>query len=240
VVELTFAVGARDRVVAVPEAANEPHAARRLPKVRFDDPESIVAYDPDLVLATTAGNDPRIIARLRDLGVAVCVFDVTSCERLVAACRLIGEVVGRRAAGLALANDVSVRCREASARAADLPRQNALYVVWWDPLIVAAPGTFHDDLLRLARLDNLAPRHAGRYPRVSPEMLLDPVLQTVVAPDEPVVRQGFARVLHSPAGRRLASGRVALIWLPADLANRPGPRLPRALELLVAARQERP
>jgi iron complex transport system substrate-binding protein len=237
VVEFVYAVGAGGRVVAVPRAADEPPQVRDLPKVRVDDPESIVALAPDLVLATTAGNDPRIIARLRELGVAVCVFDVTSCASLVEACRLAGKVVGREAAGAELAADVSARCRAAARRAARLPLRKALYIVWWEPLIVAAPGSFHDDLLRLARLDNLAPSHAGRYPRVSPETLLDPRLEVIVAPDEPAVREGFAHVLAGPAGSRLADGRLPVIWLPADIANRPGPRLPRALELLVDARR---
>jgi hypothetical protein len=33
---------------------------------------------------------------------------------------------------------------------------------------------------------------------------------------------------------------VRVIWLPADPASRPGPRLPLALEALVAAREADP
>jgi hypothetical protein len=110
-------------------------------------------------------------------------------------------------------------------------------MVWWEPLIAAAPGTFHDDLLRSAALGNLVSAGAGRYPRVDPELLLDPRLDLVVAPDEKDLREGFARVARSPAGARLASGAVRVLWLPADAASRPGPRLPDALEALVAARE---
>jgi iron complex transport system substrate-binding protein len=238
VTELAFTIGAGDRVIAVVGATDFPAAARSLPKIRPDDAEAILALRPDLVIATTAGNDPRVIARLRDVGVRVCVVDVTSFSRLVDACRLVGEVTGLAASGRQLAQEIGTRVARAAAAAGMLPYRRALYVVWWDPLIVAAPGSFHDDLLGRANLENLAPRGGGRYPQVDPELLLDPCLEVVVAPEETDLRAGFDRVRRSPAGARLDAGQVRVIWLPADPASRPGPRLADALDALVAARQE--
>jgi iron complex transport system substrate-binding protein len=237
VTELTFAVGAGSLVVAVPSSADFPPAATRLPCVAPNDTEAIVALKPDLVLATTAGSDPRVVEQLRRLGTRVCSVDVTSFARLAEACRLVGEVVGLPAEGERLACEIDERSALATAKARALPRRNALYVVWWEPLIVAGPGSFHEDLLRRAGLANLAPKSAGRYPRVDPEMLLDPHLRVVVVPNEHDLREGFERAIASPAGAKLASGALQVIWLPADLANRPGPRLPAALEELVAARE---
>lgn len=237
VTELAFALGAGARVVAVSPAADFPEEVVRLPRVAPGEAESIVAARPDLVLASTAGSDPRVVERLTGLGVRVCTVDVTSCERLADAARLVGRAVGRADAGAALAEAVAARCRAVDARAAALPERRALYVVWWEPLIVAAPGTFHDDLLRRVRLINLAPAGAGRYPRVDPELLLDPRLEVVVAADERDLRDGLAR---SRLAGRVRSGRVRLHWLPAAPASRPGPRLPEALEALAAAREESP
>ena len=237
VTELAFALGIGNRVVAVVEAADFPPSVRSLPKVRPDDAEAILSLRPDLVLATTAGDDPRVISRLRDLGTRVCTVDVTSFARLLDACRLVGEVAGAAESGAELAQRIGARVAHATGLARSLPPRRALYVVWWQPLIVAAPGSFHDDLLARATLDNLAPSGGGRYPQVDPELLLDPRLEVVVAPDGPDMREGFARVRHEPAFARLASGSVAVIWLPADAASRPGPRLVEALEALVADRQ---
>ncbi|MDD5562747.1 MAG: helical backbone metal receptor [Thermoanaerobaculaceae bacterium] len=237
VTELAFALGAGRSVVAAPTAADFPSEVERLPRFAPSDLEAIVALRPDLVLATTAGSDPRAIARLRELGIRVFTVDVTSFDRLAAACREVGRILGRSAQGERLAAGVEACCARAGAAAAPLPRRGALYVVWWEPLIVAGPGTFHDDLLHRAALANLAPPGAGRYPRVDPELLLDPRLQVIVAADEPDLRSGFARTETAPAGARIAGGDVRVIWLPADPASRPGPRLPAALEALVAARE---
>jgi iron complex transport system substrate-binding protein len=197
--------------------------------------ESILLMRPDLVLATTAGDDPRTIARLTSLGVRVLTVDVTSCERLAAACNLVERVAVEDPSGT-LGRSLAARCAAVDRLAASLPPRSALYVVWWDPLIVAAPGTFHDDMLRRVRLTNLAPAGAGRYPRVDPELLLDPRLEVVVAPDEPDVRAGFGVVLARPEGFRMARGEARVIWLPADQASRPGPRLVDAMERLLADR----
>ncbi|MFZ5786495.1 MAG: ABC transporter substrate-binding protein [Acidobacteriota bacterium] len=239
VVELAFALGAGERLVGVAGTADFPVAARSLPRVTVGDVDSIMARRPDLVLATTAGNDPRVIERLRASGVRTFTADVTSCERLAEVLRLLGEVLGARRRGDELADDVLGRCAAAARRAADLPGQGALWVVWWEPPIVAAPNTFHHDLLHRAALTNLAPEGAGRYPRVNPEVFLDPGLRFVVSPDEPDVRAGWERFATSAAGTRLAAGDVQVLWLPADPASRPGPRMPEALEALVAAREAR-
>ena len=240
VTELAFAIGAGPSLVATSRTADFPPAAAALPRISPDDVEAVVAHAPDLVLATTAGNDPRVVDRLRGLGVPVCTFDVTSLARLVDAVSLAGRVLGREREAKRLADELAARIAAAGRRAAMLERRPALYVVWWEPLIVAAPGTFHDDLLRRAGLDSAAPRVAGRYPRVDPEVLLDPRLAIVVAPDEPDVRATFAAVSARPVAGRLRSGDTRVIWLPANAVSRPGPRLVDALELLVAAREAAP
>jgi ABC-type Fe3+-hydroxamate transport system substrate-binding protein len=240
VTELAFAIGAGSRLVAVPASADYPPQAAQLPRVDPGNLEAIVALRPDLVLATTAGNDFRLVARARALGLSVCCTDVTSFARLAEACRLVAAATGAQPAGTHLAAEIRTRVGALEHVGAALPRRAALYVAWWEPLIVAAPGTFHDDLLRRAGLANLASPSGGRYPRLDPETLLDPRLELVVAPDEPDVRDGLTHVLATSAGARLRAGTLRTIWLPADAANRPGPRLVDALAALVAAREKNP
>jgi iron complex transport system substrate-binding protein len=240
VTEIACAVGACDRLVAVSTTSDYPTQALSRPRIGGSDVEAIIAHRPDLVLATTAGNDPRVVDRLQALGMPVCTFDVTSLARLSEGVRLAGAVLGCSDTAAELAGALDRRIAAARDRAARLPRRTALFVVWWEPLIVAAPGTFHDDLLRHAGLDTAVPGAAGRYPRVDPEVLLDPRLAVVVTPDEPDVRATFAATLSLPVAGRLRSGAARVIWLSADPVSRPGPRLVDALEQLVSEREATP
>lgn len=236
VTELVFALGVEDRLVAVPQTADYPEEARRLPHIDPANVESILAHRPDLVLATTAGNDPRIVGRLADLGVRTFTVDPTSLRRVAEGFLLVSEALGVAARGRELERVFSFRVTRARANAAALPLRTGLFIVWWQPLMVAGPGTFHHDVLGAAGLANLAPGGAGRYPRINPELLLDPRLDTVVVPDELELRTGYARLAREPVGRRLTSGDVQVLWLTADPASRPGPRLVDALEQLVELR----
>lgn len=231
---MVFALGCGHRVVAVARTADHPPQVRTLPTVNPDDIESILAHRPDLVVATTAGNDPRVVERLRHLEIPVFTTDVTSFQRLEEAAVLLGDVlqVPSQARELRrfLAGEVTLASRDSRATAA-----GALYVVWWEPLMAAGPATVHHDLLLRSGLNNLAPGGAGRYPRLQPEILLDRRLLVVVTIDEAEVSAGRKRLQGTPAGQRLATGEIRVVVLPADEASRPGPRLPQALRRLSSA-----
>lgn len=236
VTEICFALGVGDRLVAVPPTADYPEEARRLPHIDPGNIESILAHRPDLVLATTAGNDPRIVGRLTDLGVRSFTVDPTSLRRVAESFLLVSEALGVAARGRELEQTFSSRVARARANAATLPPRTAVFVVWWQPFMVAGQGTFQNDVLNAAGFANLAPGGAGRYPRINPELLLDPRLDTVVVPDEFELRAGYGGLVREPVGRRLISGDVQVLWLTADPALRPGPRLVEALEQLVELR----
>lgn len=236
VTEIVFALGAADRLVAVPREANYPEAAQRLPRLDPASVESILAHRPDLVLATTAGNDPRVVGRLSALGVRTFTVDPTSLRQVAESFALVADALGVPDHGTELEQQFSRRVAQARATGQALLPKNGLYVAWWQPLMVAGPGTFHHDLLAAAGITNLAPSGAGRYPRINPELLLDPRLEIVVSPDEPEMRTAVRNLAAEPLGHRLLSGEIPLLWLAADPASRPGPRLVDALEQLVEMR----
>lgn len=236
VTEIVFALFAADKLVAVAETADFPPPVRHLPRCNPASIEAILAYRPDLVLATTAGNDPRVVRRLGETGLRTVTVDPTSLARVADGFRLIGEVLGEGTRGRQLADSFLKAVAAARAHAATLPSCTGVYVVWSQPLLAAAPGTFHHDLLAAARVTNLAPAGGGRYPPLNPEILLDRRLDLLIAPDDPDIRAGLRHLSEQPAGRRLRSGDLPVLWLAADPASRPGPRLLEALEQLVDLR----
>ena len=72
ITELVYAAGAGEQLVGAVSYSDYPEAAKALPRVGSYDSvsvESIVAMQPDLVLAWVSGNGQDIVRRLEALGV---------------------------------------------------------------------------------------------------------------------------------------------------------------------------
>jgi ABC-type hemin transport system substrate-binding protein len=96
------------------------------------------------------------------------------------------------------------------------PGLSALWVIWHRPVMVAGPGTYLDDLLIHLGVRNLASNPG--YAIYSDERLVTMPPAVVLYPDDLDIAPVKARV---PSARFLS--------LPANLASRPGPRLPELL-----------
>ncbi len=229
--DTVIALGLAPRLVGVTRYDDAPEVAR-LPRVGgFLDPspEAVLALEPDLVLWLTDGGALPAVRTIASLGVPVRALPVVSVADALAAARLVGEALGDRAAGERLARQLGEAVDRARARTAGRRRVRVMFVVGRDPLVVAGPGSYPDELVRLAGGENVV-RGGRPWPVFSLEraVALDPELVIDAAVNEPA--EGLSRLIAIPAVRHGAVRR-----LPNDDALRPGPRLGRALEELLAA-----
>jgi iron complex transport system substrate-binding protein len=229
--DLVVAMGLHERLVGVTRYDDSP-AVRALPRVGgFLDPnpEAVIALRPDLVLWMTDGGAYPAVRRIASLGVPVRALPIVSIPDLLAASREIGAALGARAAGDRLAQDLEARIQSVRARAAKVRPVRVLFVVGRDPLVVAGPGSYPDEVLRIAGAENVV--KTGRPWPIYP-------LERAVADDPDVVidgavlepPEGLARLRAIPAVR---AGRVRR--MSNDGALRPGPRLADALDEIFRA-----
>ena len=74
VVEVTYAAGAGEKIVATVEYSDYPVPAQKIPRVGGHSKinlEAVVAARPDLVIAWESGNSPGAIEKIRQLGIPV-------------------------------------------------------------------------------------------------------------------------------------------------------------------------
>ncbi len=222
------ALGAAGRIVGVTRVDHAPEVAGRPRVGGFLDPspEAVLALKPDLILWVTDGGALSAVRRLAELSAgsfAILAIPVVTVADVPATARLIGEAIGDPAAGAALAARLQGAIDQFHAHSAGRPRQRVLFVVGRDPLVVAGPGSFPDELLRLAGCDNAV--GGGRAWPVYPLELAvaaNPDLVIDAAFDEPAA--GIARLSAIPAVQRGAVAR-----LPRDDLLRAGPRMIEAL-----------
>jgi iron complex transport system substrate-binding protein len=232
--DYAVALGHADRLVGVTRVDRAPQVAA-LPRVGgFIDPnpEAVLGLRPDLVLWVTDGGALPAVRQLAALArgrFPILAIPIVAVADVAAAARLVGEALGDPAGGAALATRLDAAVARLQARAAGLPRHRVLFVVGRDPLVVAGPGSFPDELLRLAGCDNAVggSRPWPVYPielavGSNPDLVIDAAL------DEPA--SGIQRLAAVPAVR---AGRV--VRLGGDDLLRAGPRMIVALDELFLA-----
>lgn len=236
VTEILFALGLGDRVAGVTDFCDYPPAAKTKPRVGgYAEPslEALVALKPDLVVASADSTKPQLVHRLESLGVPVYVVYPRTYREVAQTIRTLGRVTGALRAGEALAASLEDTARRTQAAVAGRPRPRVLLCVMVRPLVVAGPGTFVDDLIRLAGGVNVVPRGPSHYPTWGPEALLahDPdVIVVTPHPGDPDPRTAFGKwpELRAVRTRRLQT-------VEANWVQRPGPRLVEGLRALASA-----
>lgn len=232
--DVVLAMGLGDRLAGVTRLDDAPEVAK-LPRVGgFLDPspEAVLALSPDLVLWVTDGGALAAVRRIAALSRAssrpfpILAIPIVNVADVVETPRIVGDALHDRAAGERLSRALAADVEAVRRRAAGLPRRRTLFVVGHEPLVVAGPGSFPDELLRICGAGNVVrgERPWPVYP-VEKAVADDPDVVVDAAPQEPP--EGIRRL---SAIRAVRDGRV--LRLPNDDLIRPGPRMIRGLGVL--------
>ena len=227
--DVVLALGAGDRLVGVSRFDERPEVAR-LPRVGgFVDPsvEAVMALHPDLILAEPGPGNRQAVERMAELGTPVLLLPLGTVADVLAAERAAGKALGRAEQGETLARELERTRARVRERARSRTPVRVLLVYGFDPLVVAGPGGFADELLADAGALNVAADAASPYPVYSVERALRSRPQLILdASDTPVGRDRL-RGLPGLVEARWAS-------VPGQSLLHPGPALGRGLEELFA------
>lgn len=235
VTEMLFAIGAGAQVVGVTQFCDYPPEVAQKAKVGYANPnlESLVALQPDLIVAPQEFLKPDLIGKLDQLKIPVFVLSARTIEDVVSHIQTLGRMLDRTTEATALGMDLRQQVARIKSRTQSVPPVRVLYVLNSEPLITVGPGSFIDQLIGLAGGINIAAKSATAYPRLSMEVVLQENPDILVFPIGEA--EGISES-EQQAWRKWATlnavKRNNLRQIPADLLNRPGPRIGKALELL--------
>ena len=246
ITETLFALGLGDRIVGVTRFCQFPEEAKTKEQIGgVSDPstEKIVSLAPDVVFVTV-GNPLPVIEALEKVGIRVFSVDPKTYEGVCESVATLGRICGVPEAGERLSGQMRATAQEIAVKVAGIPpdkRPSTLLVVWLDPLFVAGPGTYMDDMLRVCGARNAAAETKNPWKEFSLEMAVaaDPEVLVLMTEHTPGVKDGqemLAKLRAHPSWkgvRAVKNGRVSLIH--SDLIARTGPRLADGLKLLAKA-----
>lgn len=242
--EIVFALGAGERVSGVSDYCDYPPEAQRRPRVgTFLQPsvEKILALRPDLVLVDGVQEDVAAALRAAGGGAQVLAIPMNDLAQVRQSITQVGVALGDRqmaaAALLAQLDGELLAVRRLVSRGNRPPRK-VLFVVDHQlgglrGVVVAGPGTYLDELVRLAGGSNIFSDLKVRYAKVAieaieerqPEVILDAVHTEPGREDK--VRADWQALGQVPAVR---AGRVYILSDREFVT--PGPRLGQGLRRL--------
>jgi iron complex transport system substrate-binding protein len=235
--EISFAVGAGDRVVGVPGTARRPPEARDRPKVggfttfRLD---KILDLAPDLVLAFS-DLQADVVRDLVRAGVPVLALNQRSLAEIFQAILVIGGALGCEAAARGVVSDLQDEIRQIREFSSVWPDRPRVYFEEWDEPPISGIR-WVSELIEIAGGQDVFPELRDR--RDAPGRVVDPA-EVVRRDPEIVVASWCGKPVDLGAIRRrpgwsgitaVRAGRVHA--LPSGDVLSPGPSVVRGLRAL--------
>lgn len=236
--ESVYALGSASALVGRSRFCDWPPEALKLPAVGgFADPsvEAIVALRPTLVVGARGPAGPALEATLRSEGIATFFPETETLAQIDAMLLELASLLGRPEDGRTLVARLAARRRNLEAQiAAHLGarrRPRAAFVFDTNPIVVAGPGSFTDELLGVAGAENVITK-GGAYPTIGLEELIG--LDPDVLIDGTEAAHGgrtLASMKQAPGLRELRAMREGRApALSSSAALRPGPRIMAGVE----------
>ncbi len=226
-VEVLFAVGAGDAIVAADENTDYPPEAASIPKLSGYEPsvEGIASYAPDLVLMCCfdAGG---LQDSLTNLDVPTMFFDSpATVEGVYGQIVTLGQIAGRGEEAEEIVSQMRSDIDGIVSQLEDVDIGPSVFHELDSMLFTVGPGSFPDEVYSLLKATNVAESTGGAYPQMSAEAVIAAAPEVIILGDADfgesaegvAARPGWDQI---PA---VVNGRV--YGVSAALLSQPTPRL---------------
>jgi iron complex transport system substrate-binding protein len=235
ITETLYALGLSEEVVGVTQNCNYPPEAKLKEKIGREtvNLEKVISLKPDLILMLEDAQK-KDIEKLKRFGLPIFTVNPHTVAEVLDSIAEIGRVTGATIEARRLVAGMKKRIDHVKEPRSlfDLwrPKPLVFMVVGWEPLISAGPGTFINDVIRLAGGKNLAGKAGSPYPQYDFEELLNRDPPYIIIPEGLI---SMDEVKKSDRWRQLSAvknGRI--LFVDPDILFRPGPRVVLAIEVI--------
>lgn len=236
VTEGLFALGLGDRVVGVSDFCEPPPSAGPIARVGgMLNPslEAIKALRPDLLVASTSGNDPSLASQAAALALPLYTLHTPDVESALAALESLGAALGAPERARVLADGLRRRLAAIGSRVGGLRPPRVLFIVWGEPLVVPGRASFLTDALRRAGGASITAGAPGAWPAFDLEAAVAAAPEVILMTKEN--RPLAERLPGDPAWASVPAVRRGRILLVSDSIQRPGPRVVSGIEEVARA-----
>ncbi len=236
-VELLFAIGAGDRVVATVEYADFPEAALTIPRIGNYNGlqiEKIVELQPDLIVAWHSGNKGNDLKKIESLGFEIFYSHPQNIEQISLELIELGKLTNLESNAAIAAENVRIQHQKILLNNVTKPRIKVFYQLWHDPLRTIGPDTWINSLIEDCNGENVFNDSSTGYPVVSLENIIVKKPEVIIVPHHSGSKESKVKHWQNwdiiPA---VKNNQISVI--NGDLLHRLSPRAIQGLEKICAA-----
>ena len=226
--ELVCAAGGCERIVGVVDYTDFPAELKLRPHVgsyTVVNIERLLQLKPDLVIYWGGGLAQKTQAKLKALGLPLLDLSPRTLQDIPAAIRKLGSILHTEAQAKQVARVLNAQLQALRRTYASRRPVRVFYQIWEPPLMTVGHGHFIDQAMHLCGGKNIYDEVKRATITVSEESLLARNPQAVLLGGTPKLQQRWLMKWRKRRAFMPVVRRHALFPVPADLTQRPGPRL---------------
>ncbi len=238
--EVAFAAGAGSQLIGAVTYSDYPDAATRIPRVGSYDNvsyETLVALNPDLVLAWHSGNGDEIIARLESLGLKVYVDEPRTLEDVARSLREVGKLTGNEKTADVAAAQFMQQLAQLRETYSTQQLVSVYYQIWDEPLLTLNGDHLISDVVRLCGGRNVFADALPLVSRISVESVIRVDPQVIIASGMDKARPEWLDAWRKWTSMTAVKNEQ-LYFVPPDVLQRNSPRIIEGASLLCAQLQQ--
>jgi len=189
ITEALFTFGLRDEIAGVTEFCSEPRTyVASKPKVggtKTLDVKSVLALEPDLVIANAEENRQEDIRQLLAAGQRVFVTFPRTVPGAISMLRQLSQMTGTSEAAEPYLEDAEQALAEVKAANAQRPRLRVFCPIWRRPWMTVGSNTYMHDFIASCGGFNIFSERHERYPKAELDEVARRAPQVIMLPDEP-------------------------------------------------------
>ncbi len=233
--ELLFAVGAGSMVVGVDDYSDYPAGVENIPKVGNVElnVEMILSLKPDLIVSSDLVSTDQL-SQLEAKGIPYIVLAARTIDDVFKDIKLVGVITGHIDDALRLVDSLEARVAAITEKTSDANLTRPRVFLEFYPMWTYGPGSFGDDLIRLAGGINVAANASKEYTEISDEFVIAQDPQVIVYTVGANYNGTTPQTIAARPGWDGVSAVVNEKMYPIDdnIISRYGPRIVDGLEAL--------
>jgi len=236
VTDSLLALGSQDRLVGVSDFCELPPGAGAIVRIGgMLNPslETIRGLRPDLLVATTSGNDPSLARQADSLGLPLYTIDTPDVEGVLKSILELARLIDEEDRGRSVAGNLRSRLEAVRAAVTGRRPTRVLFIVWGDPLVVPGRSSFLTDALARAGGDSITADAPAAYPAFDVESAIARAPEAILTtPQNRALLNGLRRKAAWSKVPAVRSGRLAVV---SEAIEQPGPRVVSGIEEVARA-----